>query len=178
MKSAWRELLSKVSIACVGIASLTLFNGCQTWSPSNWGMPTSSRVPPPATGSVRPQGAYYNNPPMGTSAAPLKATTQNSPNNSAPVVHASAVNDFDSNGSMPATNLNAKSDAFSNGATSIGFQSASGQVSTAGYNDNGSGMAQVVTAASLQGSANFNSDAGMSANSSAVEGANLKWTAK
>jgi hypothetical protein len=172
MKSAWRELLSKVAIACIGIGSLIAISGCQSWSPSGWGMPTSTRVAPPPTGTVKSQGDYYSNPPMG------KVTTQLEKNSSAPVVQASSVNPFGSNGSMPATNLNTNAGAFSTGATSIVSQGASGQVSTAGYNDNGSGMAQVISAGSLQGSANYNSDTGIGANSNAGEAANLQWTAK
>ncbi len=184
MKSAWRELLSKTAIGCVAIGALTSICGCRTWSPTNWGVPTSTRVPSPPTGTVKTQGAYYNNPPMGTSASPVKATTHVTPNASAPVVQASAVNPFGSNGAMPATNLNGNSDAFSTKATSLGAQGLgnsngfTGQVSTAGYSENGSGMAQVVTAGSLQGNANYTSDAGMAANSNTGEGANLQWTAK
>jgi len=190
MKSAWRELFSKAAIGCACIGSLTSISGCQTWSPSSWGVPTSSRVPSPPTGTVKPQGAYYNNPPMGTAAAPIRATTQVTPNSSAPVVQASAVNPFGFNGSMPATNLSDNSGAFSTGATAIGSQGIgdsngfNGQVSTAGYNDNGSGMAQVVSAGSLQGvgslqgSGNYTSDSGVGASSNAGEDANLQWTAK
>ena len=202
MKSAWRELLSKVAIACVGISSMTAFCGCQTWSPTSWGMPASSRVQPPPTGTVKPQGAYYNNPAMGASAAPVKSTTQYGTNSSTSVVPASAVNPFGSNGSMHATNLNANSGAFATNTASIGFQDASsqgassqgagqgagsqgvggqwvsGQVSTADYNDNGTGMAQVVTAGSMEGTANYNSDNRMDVNSNQGEGANLQWTGK
>ena len=160
------------------ICFLSSIGGCQSWSPSSWGVPTSTRVPSPPTGTVQPQGAYYSNPPMGTSAGTAKATTQIRPNSSAPVVQASAANPFDSNGSMPATNLTANSGAFSTGANSIGSQSTNGQVSTAGYNDNGSGMAQVVTAGSLQGTANYSSDSGLGVNSNAGESANLQWTGK
>ena len=193
MKSAWRELLSKVAIACVGISSMTAFCGCQTWSPTSWGMPASSRVQPPPTGTVKPQGAYYNNPAMGASAAPVRSTTQFGTNSSTSVVPASAVNPFGSNGSMQATNLSANSSAFSTNAASIGFQGVgsqgvgslgvggqgvSGQVSTADYNDNGTGMAQVVTAGSIEGTANYNSDNRMDVNSNRGEGANLQWTGK
>jgi uncharacterized membrane protein len=87
------------------------------------------------------------------------------------------VNPFGSNGSMPATNLSANSDAFARSATSIGFQGASGQVNTASYNDNGTGMAQVVTAASMENTA-FDSSGRMEVNSNDGEGANLQWTGK
>lgn len=188
MKFAWHERMSKASTACVALGVLVVVCGCQTWSPSNWGVPTSSRVPPPPTGSYQHQGAYYNNPSMGTPAAPGKTITQVMPNSSAPVVQASAVNAFGSNSSLPAMNTNDKASAFSAGATSIGFQRSSGQVTTAGYNDNGSGLAEVVTAGSLQSKANFDSgntdsgNAGASGrtevNSSTGEGASLQWTGK
>lgn len=178
MRSAWRELLSKVAIGCVGISSLTAASGCQSWSPSSLGMPTSTRVPPPPTGTVQPQGAYYSNPGTATGVSPAKVTSQNVPSAAAPVVQASAVDPFGANGSMPATNMSANGGAFTANATSIGFQGAGGQVSTAGYNDNGSGMAQVVTAASLQGTPNLNSDNGLGGNASVGEDANLQWTGK
>ena len=188
MKSAGHELVSKTSLGCVALGVFVVMCGCQTWSPSNWGVPTSSRVPPPPTGSYQHQGAYYNNPSMGTPASPVKATTHVSPNSPAPVVQASAINPFGSNGSLPATNTSENSSAFGTGATSIGFQSARGQVTTAGYNDNGSGLAEVVTAGSLQSKANFDSgqfDSGsidssgrMEVNSNTGEGANLQWTGK
>ena len=88
---------------------------------------------------------------------------------------------------MRATNLSANSGAFSTSASSIGFQGAgsqgagqgvSGQVSTADYNYNGTGMAQVVTAGSMEGTANYNSDNRMDVNSNRDEGANLQWTGK
>ncbi len=189
MKTAWRELLSKAAVGCVGIGALANTSGCQSWSPNSWGVPTSTRVPPPPTYTVKPQGAYYNNPPMGTPASPVKSTTQVTPNSSAPVVQASAVSPFGSNGSLPATNLSENSSAFSTNVRSISSQATGsqgtnnssalgGQVSTADYQDNGSGMAQVVTAGSLQGAAIYNSDSGMGTSSNAGEGANLQWTAK
>lgn len=195
MKFAWRALLSKAAIGCAGFGSLVASSGCQTWSPSAWGVPTSTRVQPPPTGTVKPQGAYYSNPPMGTAAAPGKATTQASSNtSSAPVVQASAVRSLGSGG-MPATNLSDSSGTFSSvsnafgsqptGLQNSGLQKAgdadaySGQVSTADYNDNGSGMAQVVSAGSLQGSGNYTSDSGLGTSSSVGDNANLQWkTAK
>lgn len=181
MSSTWRQLFSKAAFGCAAISSLTASVGCQTWSPSTWGVPSGSRVQPPPTGTVKPQGVYYNNPPMGSASASTNSTTQIAPNPSAPVVQASASDPFGSNGSMPATNLNATSIGSQTNSDSNGF---TGQVSTAGYTDNGSGMAQVVTAASLQGStqdtvqgsANYTSDSAASPN--AGDGANLQWTSK
>lgn len=184
MKSAWRQRLSSALIGCGSVGCVIAFSGCQTWSPSSWGVPTSTRVPAPPTGSVQPQGAYYNNGPMGTPAAPVKATTQVKPNVSAPVVQASAVNPFGSNGSMQATNLSDNSGAFSSVTTAVGSKQIGdskafgGQVSTAGYTDNGSGMAQVVSAGSLQATGNHSSDAAMGSTSSVGDGANLQWTSK
>ena len=182
MKSVWRELRSKASTACIAIGLLVVMCGCQTWSPSSWGLPTSTRVPPPPTGSYQHQGAYYNNPSTGTPAPSLK-TTQVPPNAYAPVVQASAVNPFGSSGSLPTTNMSDQAGAFNTGTTSIGFQAASGHVSTAGYNDNGSGMAEVVTAGSLPSRADFdagNINAGgrLDVNTNTGEGANLQWTGK
>ncbi|MDX1929041.1 MAG: hypothetical protein SFV81_21115 [Pirellulaceae bacterium] len=190
MKFAWRALLSKAAIGCAGFGLLMASSGCQTWSPSAWGVPTGTRVQPPPTGTVKPQGAYYSNPPTGTAAAPVKATTQASANSqSAPVVQASAVSPLGSSG-MPATNLSDSSGTFSSvskafGSQPTGLQNSSdanayrGQVSTADYNDNGSGMAQVVSAGSLQGSGNYTSDNGLGTSSSVGDNANLQWkTAK
>ncbi len=185
MKSAWRKRLAKIAFGCAGVGSLAAFGGCQSWSPSSWGVPTSTRVPAPPTGTVQPQGAYYNNVP-GASAAPPKATTQFSSGAPASVVQASANDPFGTNRSMPATsmpatNMPANSAAYANHTEAKGFQKTGGQVSTAGYNDNGTGMAQVVTAASMQGqppanATHFNSDDIQGENTG--EGANLQWTAK
>ena len=185
MKSAWRDMLSKAVIGFAGVGSLVAISGCQTWSPSTWGVPTSARVQPPPTGTVKPQGAYYSNPPTGTSAAPVKATTQMRPNSTAPVVQASAVSPMGSGGSMPATNLNDSSGTFSsvskafgsqpNGVQSVGDTNAfNGQVATAAYNDNGSSEAQVVSAGAMQGSGSFTSD-GIGSSVNTGESANLQW---
>lgn len=169
MKAAWRELLSKVAIGCVTLGAVTTTVGCQSWSLTNLGVPTGTRVPPPPTGTVQPQGAYYNNPGAGTSAAPAKVTS-NTPSTAAPVVQASSTDPFGGNASMPATNLSSTAGEFSTNAISNGVQGASGQVNTADYNDNGSGIADVVTAGALQGGAAFQSNAD--------EGASLQWTGK
>ena len=167
MKSTWRVRVSKRSafLAC----ALSVVCGCQTWSPSNWGVPAGTRVPPPPTGSYQHQGAYYNNPSTGTpasppvnaasspaggtTAAPGKTTSQNIQTafGGAPVMQASAVSPM--NSSSPRTQFSAASDAaFSAGASSSsrGSSASAGNVSTAGYTDNGSGMAEVVSANSLQ----------------------------
>ena len=187
MEFAWRSRSNHFALLVV--CSVTFSCGCQTWSPSNWGVPAGTRVPPPPTGSYQHQGAYYNNPATGaTSAAPaaaLKSTTQNFPSTAATngaVVQASA------NGSSYSASPSSNAAAFSsrlttasgnNGAASIGMQDINGQVNTADYTDNGSGMAQVVNASSVQSprldpySASGNIDANSNtANAGAVD---LKW---
>jgi hypothetical protein len=185
MKSAWRELLSSAAIGFAAVVSSVTCCGCQTWSPSSWGVPTSARVQPPPTGTVRPQGAYYSNPPTGTSASPVNTTTQTATNFSAPVVQASAVNSLGSGGGMPVTSLGDSAGTFSSVSKAFGSQTAgdahvfSTPVSTADYNDTGSGIAQVVSAGSMQGSGNFSSDSGLGSRANPADNANLQWkTAK
>jgi len=100
----------------------------------------------------------------------------------APVVQASAVNPL--NQSNPRTQINSGSNSGSNAAfgagmpaTSIGFPPSGGQVSTAGYTDNGTGIAEVVSASSLHARPEIdprlqNGNVEISANS---DGANLQW---
>jgi len=96
----------------------------------------------------------------------------------APVVQASAVNPL--NQSNPRSQINSGSNAaFGAGmpATSIGFPPSGGQVSTAGYTDNGTGIAEVVSASSLHARPDIdprlqNGNVEISANS---DGANLQW---
>ena len=159
MKTAWRSKTNtRSALSLVGLCLLTLGCGCQSWSPSTWAVPAGSRVPPPATGSYQHQSAYYNNPSTGAAAtapaAALKSTSQNFPStastNANGVMQASAT----------APTSSAYGTAFSSrvttaqadsGLSPMGSQDASGQVNTAGYTDNGTGMAQVVSASSLQG---------------------------
>ncbi len=160
MKFAWRPQSTCLKI--VSVCTVTILCGCQTWSPSNWGVPAGSRVPPPPTGSYQHQGAYYSNPATGTASgaavSSFHSATQNFPSTQAAasngmVVQASGANTI--NGSR---NSSPYANAFSNtpatptdgGATSIDFQGSRSQVSTADYTDNGSGMAQVVSADALQ----------------------------
>jgi len=171
MKPTWRELVSTAAVATIGFCSVISMSGCQSWSPSNWAVPSGSRVPPPPTGSYQHQGAYYNNPTTGTPAAPIKATTQIMPRTSPTVVPASATSPMNAHGSMPATNLAAD-------ATSLGFLSAGGQVNSAGYTDNGSRMAEVVPASSLQPPTGPNASGpsgGVDLNAKVGEGPNLQW---
>lgn len=192
MKCTWRTRLSKKSTIIV--SSLFMLCGCQTWSPSNWGVPAGTRVPPPPTGSYQHQGAYYNNPATGTAtsvsapptsgvpAAPGKTTTQIMPNQSMPggatVVPASAVAPL--NQLNPRTQISSGSSSVfeaSKSTSTVGFPSTRGQVSTAGYTDNGSGMAEVVSASSLQAPADMEQplqNGNIEANASS-DGANLQW---
>ncbi len=201
MKSAWRLRLSKRSTLV--LCSLSIFCGCQAGAPSNWGVPAGSRVPPPPTGSYQHQGAYYNNPATGVSASPpaggtvsgvstTTGTTTGSttaPNQTAsqntqtafgaaPVVQASAVAPYNSVNPGTQISSNGNND-FSAGmpATSVGFPSTAGQVSTAGYTDNGSGMAEVVTANSLQAQPDIDPQlqSGGVQITGSPNGANLQW---
>ena len=161
MKTAWRSKTntrSALSFSLIGLSLLTLECGCQSWSPSTWAVPAGSRVPPPATGSYQHQGAYYNNPSTGAAAAApaaaLKSTSQNFPStastNANGVVQASATSPTSSAYGAAFSSRVTTSQADS-GLSPIGSLDASGQVNTAGYTDNGTGMAQVVSASSLQG---------------------------
>ncbi len=168
MKFAWRPQSTCLKI--VSVCTVTILCGCQTWSPSNWGVPAGSRVPPPPTGSYQHQGAYYSNPATGTASgaavSSFQSTTPNFPSTQSAastnsttsssngmVVQASGVNAINSspNGSPYATAFsNSPATQTDGGATSLGFQGSRTQVSTADYTDNGSGMAQVVSADALQ----------------------------
>lgn len=194
MKSTWRVRVSRRTafLAC----ALSVVCGCQTWSPSNWGVPAGTRVPPPPTGSYQHQGAYYNNPSTGspasppvnsalnttggTTVAPGKTTSQNMQTafGGAPVMQASAVSPL--NQSSSRTQFSSASDAAFTASSSSSSRSPSasaGNVSTADYTDNGSGMAEVVSANSLQPQPDIDPrlQSGSVQIGASSDGTNLQW---
>ena len=194
MKSTWRVRVSRRTafLAC----ALSVVCGCQTWSPSNWGVPAGTRVPPPPTGSYQHQGAYYNNPSTGstasppvnsasnttggTTAAPGRTTSQNMQTafGGAPVMQASAVSPL--NQASSRTQFSSASDAAFTASSSSSSRSPSasaGNVSTADYTDNGSGMAEVVSANSLQPQPDIDPrlQSGSVQIGASSDGTNLQW---
>jgi hypothetical protein len=168
MMTAWREQLFGATV-CFASLLLVFASGCQSWSNMSAPMQSATRVPPPGTGSYNLQGAYYNNPATAQSNN-LSPTS----GNAAPVVQASATSgSFNPAGSnyptSQFTDSGAVSFASTNAMNAAAFGTASQGVNTAGYTDNGSSGAQVISASSMPTRV---SDA---SNSDSIDTTNLQW---